>query len=970
MARPYFRPKSPVVLALILTFALVNSAAADADLEAAETSVQYRPVDGVYHPGDSIWISSEVVNIGDETSDSFTIDFYLSDYSLGSALRAGLGPQELDVSTATFAIPDEIPYGDYSVRIEVSGPNDSNPDNNETSDSWVLTYAEERFPDLQALSVSGMYGPDDGIYHRGEPVVVGWGVGNAGDETSAGYTIDFYVGDYSMGSKSRAGLEPNESDHDSAMFSLPDSIPYGDYTIRMEIFCSNDSTPDNNAVSDSSDITIAEKGPPDLWFDSVRVLNRPDDNIYYEGDSITFGCRVENIGHSTSDSYAIDFRAGDYTIGSESRSGVVGHETDYFSSTYTLPDDIPEGFYSILAELSCSDDANPENNSAYSSIRVADKMPPDITIESVEAIRSIYKPGDPIAVRIRIECGDGQLPGECDIDFYASADTNISVADYKIQSTGFGNLEPRESYSFYTMCRFPSDVPDGDYHIGIIVTYPDEGDVVYDQRTVWVGAPVDLAVQTVYAAGGAYAPGDQIKVYSLVKNIGERACESYTIDFYLSTDTTITTTNRKIGYVNRSGLAPGEQHSYKTTCRLPVNVPEGDYYIGIIVTCPEDYDRANDFGRDTTTIELVHPPGYVCGRANYTDRWHYEHPIRYALVEIYADDNNNDPLDNRLIGQTHTDNNGDYGVVVLSDENGGHDIYVKVLAEAVGGACPGTTSKICVVKDDVLDETYSLASPLYPHPRDSSVMVNMTAPPTGGEFMVYDSVIEGFHKAKTFFGIELGEIATYWPCSEDFSYYDPSDAGIYIAQDDRGDRDVIMHEYGHYIADVYDFAQGSVSGNDVHYWDADLRYNPVGRTDEQAMNLAFREAWASLFSVATQYGDTGYSNSGDTKYQDVDENGEKTLAFDLEIKALGDYSPGQYFENMNANVLWDIFDDSVDDNDTLSDTSLQKIWTISRDHKPDNIVGFWDSWFRNYDYEQEMKHIFEAHEMPFVKPGR
>ncbi len=236
--------------------------------------------------------------------------------------------------------------------------------------------------------------------------------------------------------------------------------------------------------------------------------------------------------------------------------------------------------------------------------------------------------------------------------------------------------------------------------------------------------------------------------------------------------------------------------------------------------------------------------------------------------------------------------------------------------------------------------------------------------------MVCDSVIEGFHKAKTFFDVNLPEITTYWPSSEDSSYY-VSSVGIFIAQDDRGDRDVIMHEYGHYIAETYGFAQGSVGEDSIHYWNLDLRYNPVERTDEEAMNLAFREAWASLFSIATQRGDTGYPNSGDTGYQDVDEGSGETLEVDLEGGTDAHDSPGQYFENMNCCALWDIFDDHnsrQDNNDTLSDTSLSKIWTISRDYQPDDIIDFWNSWFQSYDYASEITRIFRDHEMSFPKP--
>ena len=75
---------------------------------------------------------------------------------------------------------------------------------------------------------------------------------------------------------------------------------------------------------------------------------------------------------------------------------------------------------------------------------------------------------------------------------------------------------------------------------------------------------------------------------------------------------------------------------------------------------------------------------------------------------------------------------------------------------------------------------------------------------------------------------------------------------------------------------------------------------------------------------------------------------------------------------MNAGTLWDIFDDKndgADAKDTLSDLSLEKIWTISRDYKPENILDFWNNWFQKYEYEQEMKYIFEVHNLRFAKPN-
>ena len=820
-------------------------------------------------------------------------------------------------------------------------------------------------------------------------VVIEYLMRNIGDERSGGGTAYAYASsdtvitedDYYLGDDYVDPLEPDGPQLWQRVFGqFPDDIPPGEYYIGMISSSPGDVNPDNDIYCDSSVVSIDNAVRPDLIFGSIEIRN--SSNLFYPGQRITIRVAVENVGVQESDNYYIACYASidstitedDYLLCDRGAGSLGPGEGRSYELWGPFPDDIPVGEYYIGGIIHCPMETNLDNNSDYGDMANVRAYPPDLVVQSVDhmwdAATDIVLPGDSIDVELVVEnTGIGRANSYV-VDYYASGDS-----DYYLGSEDGGSLEPGEEHVFTTSCEFPPDIPIGDYYISVIITSSyDSGSRTTEGESggaVWVGSPTDLAVQSVQIAPGAYLPGEDFVIYSLIENIGGRDSESYTVDYYASTDATITKGDHHIGYVKRSGLAAGEKDSYETTCPVPFSIAAGSYYIGIIITCRDEYDPTNNVGRDDGSVQLVHPPGYVCGQVQYRYRsmWGALHPIRYALVEIHADDNNNDPLDDRLIGQTHTDNNGDYGIV-LTDQAGGHDIYVKVLSEAVAGAYPGTTGKICVVKDDVLDETYSVASPLYPHPRDSSVMVNMTAPGSGGEFMVYDSVIEGFHKTKTFFGIELDEVAAYWPCSEDTSYYDPCNLGIYISQDDRGDRDVIMHEYGHHIAQIYEVAQGPVGDNPVHFWNADLRYEPVGRTDEHAMNLAFREAWASLFSIATQYGDRGFYDSGDTRYQDVDEESGSILEVDLETRMDGDYSPGQYFENMNTCALWDIFDDSVDDNDKLSDTSLQKIWTISRDYKPDNIEGFWDSWFRNYDYEQEMKDIFETHEMPFVKPGQ
>jgi hypothetical protein len=82
----------------------------------------------------------------------------------------------------------------------------------------------------------------------------------------------------------------------------------------------------------------------------------------------------------------------------------------------------------------------------------------------------------------------------------------------------------------------------------------------------------------------------------------------------------ITADDHHIGYVDRDGLAPGQQHSYETTFLIPYNIPAGNYYISAIVTCPTESDLMNNTDCSEDTIELVHPAGYVCGQMLYQPR--------------------------------------------------------------------------------------------------------------------------------------------------------------------------------------------------------------------------------------------------------------------------------------------------------------------------------------------------------------
>ncbi len=710
--------------------------------------------------------------------------------------------------------------------------------------------------------------------------------------------------------------------------------------------------------------------PVEINVNLATVVNLPANRLYLLGGQIEIACSVSNGGTETSDDITIRYyvstnsgiSTSDCLMGSVTHGPLGPGENDYVTATLTLPTDFPKGWAYVGIIATCPKDPWPDWHNTESVARIRLAAPyPDLAIGTVDAADGTYPPGGQITVTVAVKNVGGKTSEAYTISFTAN--------DHTIGAASRAGLAPDQVDSFDVVCTLPADLPDGEYGIAATVDCPEDDDLSNNRKSdaslIFVCLLPDLAVQSVDASDGIYQPGDQIVVDTLIENVGDRPSERYTVRYYASADTSITWRDYSLGQVTRSSLAPGERDSVNTTCQLPAYIPKGDFYIAVTVSSSRDGDSRNNQRHDDTPVTFLHPAGYVCGQAQYEDTSGWTHPIRYAQVQIWQAGS---PA--VVVGRTGTDGYGTYGFMLPLDGGSSSHICVRVLTAGAAGACPGTTSGICMVKDDVLRQLYMLASPFHPYPLDSSTTINLTSPRTTGEFMVYDSVVEGFVKTKGFFGAELEPITVYWPSADNGTYYAPS-KGIFIQRYDRGDRDVILHEYGHYVADSHGFALGSVGLNPIHYWNTDLRLTPYYRTDDEGRNLAFREAWATLFSIATQYGDTSLLYSGDTKYQDFDEITTKALWIDLETDTYGARSPGEYYENMNCCALWDIFDDHndlMDDRDTLSDTALAKIWSIAAEDKPKDILDFWNSWFERYEYAAEMMRIFRRHRMLFPCP--
>ncbi|NNK98544.1 MAG: S8 family serine peptidase [Xanthomonadales bacterium] len=118
----------------------------------------------------------------------------------------------------------------------------------------------------------------------------------------------------------------------------------------------------------------------------------------------------------------------------------------------------------------------------------------------------------------------------------------------------------------------------------------------------------DLDLQLVDATDGAYAPGETLEVLNYTENIGGSTSTSYTITYYASVDTTITSGDISLGAEPpRDPLDPGAYDYYLTTVSLPTGLASGDYYIGAILTVT-DADANNNVNHDAVPISVSTDP--------------------------------------------------------------------------------------------------------------------------------------------------------------------------------------------------------------------------------------------------------------------------------------------------------------------------------------------------------------------------
>ena len=239
----------------------------------------------------------------------------------------------------------------------------------------------------------------------------------------------------------------------------------------------------------------------------------------------------------------------------------------------------------------------------------------DLTMPSISGPAAV-QPGKSITIVTTVQNTGTKNSNPFHITFYLSKDRTITTSDIPLG----GDLKVSEglkagtSNTFYTPVKIPYNLI-GSYYIGAIIdSYNEEcetnelNNIVVSSNTMNIAAP-DLVITAITTGSTTYKKGSTITISNTVKNQGNVKSNGFYVNFYLSKDSSITTSDILIGQRYIPILSAGATNSTTNSFTLPSDI-SGNYYVGAIAdpnNIVAETNELNNIGVSSKTISISVP---------------------------------------------------------------------------------------------------------------------------------------------------------------------------------------------------------------------------------------------------------------------------------------------------------------------------------------------------------------------------
>lgn len=266
----------------------------------------------------------------------------------------------------------------------------------------------------------------------------------------------------------------------------------------------------------------------------------------------------------------------------------------------------------------------------------------------------------------------------------------------------------------------------------------------------------------------------------------------------------------------------------------------------------------------------------VSGKVIWKDTDNAEHPVKNAYVEIVDEDIAFDDMQARV----YTNNTGDFSATFANQigwNEKGCDIFFRIFAQ-------NTKVKVQAMNSST-EGGYFFRTKTDKDINSSIInkIQGITNTDVAKSFSVMQALNEGINYANAIDPSETYRAYASFPAVSIIGTSCYGLKSLYILNDDYCDWDVILHEFGHYIADTIDI-DNSPGGD--HKSSDDL-IDTAG-SKSKAIRLAWSEGWATYFSIASQryLSLGGIPSVGDYNYTDTI---DRSIDYDLRTpKGIGE----------------------------------------------------------------------------------
>jgi subtilase family serine protease len=537
--------------------------------------------------GQNITITDTTKNIGGGLSEASVTQFYLStdstidgsDTLLETRNIPALAAGESSTGSTQVTIPEDTAASNWYIIAKADGE-DVVLEASEINNMYTRTIGIGPDLDISALSVPSASG-------QGQSLVITDTTKNMGGGVADSSVTQFYLStdssvdtsDTLLGSRNVPELVPGGYSYGSTTVTIPEETSGGSWYIVAKadgVEVVPETSENNNTYSRS--IKIGS----DL---NITALSAP--TTVSPGQNVVITDTTKNIGGGLADPSVTQFylslnttvEATDTLLGSRSVPALSAGASSAGSTSVTIPEGTAAGNWYIVAKADGEEVVaeTSETNNTYAWLI---KTGPDLDITSLST-PTTASAGQSIVITDTTKNMGGGVAESSVTQFYLSTDSTIDGSDVLLGSRSVQALTAGASSAGSTSVTIPEGTAAGNWYI---VAKADGEEVVVETseinntytRTIGIGP--DLNVSSISAPSTA-SPGKNVVITDTTRNMGGGNADSSVTEFYLSTNSTIDTSDTLLGSRSVPALSAGVYSYGSITVVIPESTSGGNWYI-------------------------------------------------------------------------------------------------------------------------------------------------------------------------------------------------------------------------------------------------------------------------------------------------------------------------------------------------------------------------------------------------------